>query len=167
MKTIIEYFLNLFFPLFKEKLSYQVYAYLAVGAANTVLNILIFALFLEFILPQNNVLFLGFSFASYTIGLLVAFFLTIPTGFWLSKNFAFINKTKTHIKVGGQIRKYFAVVLQGLCSDYLILKGLIIFIGLHPTPSKIISTVIVVTLNFYLQKYYTFKGHSSEKIEFV
>ncbi|MDN3205623.1 hypothetical protein [Algoriphagus sediminis] len=39
----IEAFLQLFYPIFKKWLAYDVYAYLAVGALNTALNILLFA----------------------------------------------------------------------------------------------------------------------------
>ena len=153
----IESFLQLFYPIFRKWLAYDVYAYLAVGAINTALNILLFAVFYEFILPKEGWIVDGYTIASYTIALLLAFFITIPTGFWLSKNFAFRSASTGAKKTGKQLFKYILVVGQGLGSDYLILKGLILFLNMEPTLAKIFSTVIVLTVNFLLQKYFTFK----------
>ncbi|MCH7402266.1 GtrA family protein [Belliella kenyensis] len=153
----IEAFLQFFYPIFRKWLAYDVYAYLAVGAVNTALNILLFAILYEFVLPKTGLDIGSINVASYTIALIVAFFATIPTGFWLSKNFAFKSVDVGKKKTGKQFFKYILVVSQGLGSDYLILKGLIVFSTIQPTLAKIASTVIVLTVNFLLQKYFTFK----------
>ena len=153
----IEGFLRLLYPLFKKWLPYEVYAYLAVGAINTALNIILFAVLYEIILPKQGFSIQGFNIASYTIALLIAFFVTIPTGFWLSKNFAFKDAASGTKRTTNQLFKYILVVGQGLGSDYLILKALILFLSMQPTIAKIFSTVIVLTVNFLLQKYFTFR----------
>ncbi|SFN66567.1 Putative flippase GtrA (transmembrane translocase of bactoprenol-linked glucose) [Algoriphagus ornithinivorans] len=153
----IEGFLQFFYPIFKKWLAYDVYAYLAVGAINTALNIFLFAVLYEFILPKSGLDIGSYNIASYTLALIISFFATIPTGFWLSKNFAFKSVDVGKKKTGKQLFKYVLVVSQGLGSDYLILKGLIVFFSMEPTVAKIISTVIVLTVNFLLQKYFTFK----------
>jgi putative flippase GtrA len=135
-----------------------------VGALNTALNIVLFAMMYQFILPQPGITIKGFLVASYTISLLIAFMLTVPTGFWLAKYFAFDQTNTVSENKNKQLGKYFLVVLQGLGSDYLILKGLIVFFDMHPTVAKIISTMIVLTLNYLLQKYFTFK---EKKLEYI
>ncbi len=155
LKNTIQYFLELFYPLFRKLMTYEVYAYLAVGGANTVFNILLFALLYQFVLPEAGIMLYKFHFESYTISLVVAFLATVPTGFWLAKHFAF-KVNRNHGKTHNQLFKYFIVVLQGLGADYLLLLALITIVGLHPTVAKIFSTVIVVTVNFLLQKYFTF-----------
>jgi putative flippase GtrA len=157
MKKVIQWGLDLIFPIFKRFLPYQVYAYLAVGAINTALNIVLFAVLFQFVLPQSGVVIAGYVVASYTVSLLIAFMITVPTGFWLAKYFAFGRQDQNSQKSGLQLFRYFLVVLQGLGTDYLIMKGLIVFIGLYPTIAKIISTVLVLTLNYLLQKHFTFK----------
>ncbi|WP_296703388.1 GtrA family protein [Algoriphagus sp.] len=157
LKKGIESFLQFFYPIFKKWLAYDVYAYLAVGAINTALNILLFAILYEFILPKDGWILADYLIASYTLALLISFFATIPTGFWLSKNFAFKSASSETKKTTKQLFKYILVVGQGLGSDYLILKGLIVFFEMEPTVAKIFSTVIVLTVNFLLQKYFTFK----------
>lgn len=153
----LDSFLYFFYRIFKKWLPYDVYAYLAVGGLNTALNILIFAVFYEWILPKQGIWILNFTIQSYSIALLLAFFATIPTGFWLSKNFAFKQAEEPLKKTPKQLFKYLLVVGQGLGSDYLILKSLVLFLEMEPTLAKLISTGIVLTVNFLLQKYFTFK----------
>lgn len=157
LKQFIQYVLALVYPLFKSVLPYELYAYLAVGAANTALNIFLFALWFQCILPLPGFFVSGCLIPSYTISLVLAFLATIPTGFWLAKHFAFHQNKGTGGQTGKQLGKYFIVVLQGLFTDYLLLVSLITFLGLHPTVAKICSTVLVLSLNYLLQKHYTFK----------
>jgi putative flippase GtrA len=154
LKKAIQYFLVLFYPLVKKMLPYQVYSYLATGALNTLLNISLFAVLYQVVLPAN-ISFSGFVIASYTISLLIAFIVTVPTGFWLAKHFAFQQSSKE--KSTKQLTKYFLVVSQGLISDYLLLKILVELLNFHPTVAKVISTVVVLTANYLLQKHFTFR----------
>lgn len=156
MKTI-KYLLDKIYPLFEKLFTFEVFAYLAVGGANTLLNIALFILAYHFILPQSGVEAFAYEFESYTIALVIAFLLTIPTGYWLSKYFAF-NNTEVGKKNLIQLFKYFLVVLQGLFTDYILMVGLIENIGMHPSLAKITTTIIVVSANFLLQKYFTFKA---------
>jgi|GEM_PF-1061223 putative flippase GtrA len=162
LKSFINFFLKLFYPIFKKWLPFQVYAYLGVGAANTLLNIVLFAIFYE-VLPKEGIVLFNQTIASYTIALIIAFILTVPSGFWLAKYFAFTGAEDNRKENQKQLGKYFLVVLQGLISDYLILKLLIVFTGMHPTIAKTLSTVIVLTVNFILQKYFTFRDKKGPK----
>lgn len=157
LKRLIQGILDLFYPIFKKAMPYQVYAYLAVGGINTALNIFLFIVLFQYIIPQGKLPVLGYDIESYTISLLIAFIVTVPTGFWLSKYFAFYSDELNRGKSLIQLIKYFFVVLQGLVSDWLILKGLIVFFDIYPTIAKVLSTAIVLTMNFILQKYFTFR----------
>ena len=159
VEQIISAVLKWVYPFFKNLMPYEVFAYLAVGAGNTLLNIFLFVLFYQVLLAEKMYAIFSFPFESYTVALIIAFVLTVPTGFWLSKTFAFTSAPKK--QNAKQLTKYFLVVLQGLLSDYLIFKFFIVVFGMHPTAAKIISTVIVLTLNYLLQKYFTFKKDKS------
>ena len=153
----IEFLLRLFHPLFKKILPYPVYSYLVCGAANTVLNIALFAFFYQVILPLPGLYAGKWLIPSYTISLVIAFVITVPTGFWLNKQFAFKQENKSPKIARKQLLKYFLVVSQGLLSDYLIMLALIKWAGVYPTIAKIISTIVTLTINFLLQKHFTFK----------
>ena len=156
IKSLLQQLLNLFYPLVKKWLPFDVYAYLAVGAINTGLNILLFAALYQFLPLQIQLGSSGIVIASYTVGLLLAFIATVPTGFWLAKNLAFQQSATTDS--GKQLIKYFLVVLQGLLTDYLLMLAMIELLHVHPTVAKIMSTLIVLSFNYLLQKYFTFKA---------
>lgn len=128
---------------------FQVYAYLAVGAANTVLNIGLFA-----------ILYLALSATAFSVeaATFFSFAITVLTGFWLNKNFAFPYAGNEKKETSKQFGKYFLVSVQGQFSDYLITKGLIVFLRIKPVPAYFISTLIMLALTFFLQKHYTFRA---------
>lgn len=158
--SIIKATLRFFYPLMKRFLPYDLYAYLAVGAANTALNILLFALFYQ-VLPGEKISIFGLQMANYTLSLLIAFIATVPTGFWLAKYFAFHRENASKGQTSQEFGKYFLVVLQGLLSDYLLLLAFILLLHFHPTLAKVLSTVVVVAVNFLLQKHFTFKAKTT------
>ncbi len=148
VKNCILQLLNFFYPIVKKILPFQVYAYLAVGAANTILNIVLFAL-----------CYLALSSTSMAVELatVISFLITVITGFWLNKNFAFTDAANNEKENKKQFGKYFLVSLQGQFSDYLITKALIVFALINPIVAYFISTFIMLTLTYFLQKYFTFK----------
>lgn len=164
IKKGIQSFINVFYPVFRTILTFQLYAYMAVGALNTALNIALFAVFYQVLLPPLGFIVNGVPVASYTVSLLIAFILTVPTGFWLAREFAFNQGAETSSRDAAKLGKYILVVVQGLGSDYLILKGLIVFLNLQPTLAKIISTVVVLTTNYLLQKYFTFRTKKMSQV---
>lgn len=151
IKNLIHRLLKEFYPLFRNFFPYQVYAYLTVGAINTGLNIGLFYLF-----------FLTFkkSFLAVEIATVISFIISVLTGFWLSKNFAFTEASTEKKETQKQFGKYVLVSAQGQFSDYLITKGLIVFISIQPMVAYVFSTVIMLILNYLLQKYFTFKANT-------
>ena len=139
--------LKLFYPLVKKLMPFQVYAYLAVGAANTVLNIVLFAV-LYMALAQTLL--------AVEAATVISFVITVLTGFWLNKNFAFTNASKEKKETRKQFGKYFLVSLQGQLSAYLLTKGTIVLLDLDASRAYVITALIMLTINYFLQKYYTF-----------
>lgn len=152
IRNCIHQLLKFFFPLVKKLMPYQVYAYLAVGAANTLLNIGLFVVL--YLALANTVL-------AVEVATIVSFFVTVITGFWLSKNFAFTDAVNDKKAIQKQFGKYFLVALQGQLSDYLVTKGLIFSLLMNPTVAYLISTFIMLFLNYFLQKYYTFRNNKT------
>jgi putative flippase GtrA len=130
-----------------------------VGAANTLFNIGLFTVFYLLIYNSVGLIIGGFNLnrLSVEIATIISFLLSVASGFWLSKNFAFTNASNEKNEKNKQFGKYFLVALQGQFSDYLITKGLIVFLQIEPTIAYFISTIIMLIINFFLQKYYTFK----------
>lgn len=152
LKNYILQLLNIFYPLVKKILPFQIYAYLVVGAANTLLNIGLFMLYYQ-------------AFSTTTLGLEaatgIAFIITVLTGFWLQKNFAFTDAGNEKKDVLKQFSKYAIVALQGQLSAYLLTKGMILFLMMNASSAYILTAIIMLTLNYFLQKYFTFKKRRS------
>jgi putative flippase GtrA len=159
IKKCIRQFLKLFYPIVDRFMSFQVYAYLAVGAANTLFNIGLFAGLYWYISNSPGFYVLGYDiqFLAVEIATVVSFLLSVFTGFWLNKNFAFTDASNEKKEKAKQFGKYFLVALQGQFSDYLLTKGQIVLLKTNPTVAYLISTVIMLIITYFLQKYYTFK----------
>lgn len=159
IKHYIRQLLKFFYPLVKKLMPFQVYAYLAVGAANTVFNIVLFAVCYWLVAAATGMSMAGFQLHSVAVELatIISFAITVITGFWLSKNFAFTNAGNEKNEKKKQFGKYFLVSVQGQFSDYLITKGLIVLLLVNPVVAYFISTFIMLLINYFLQKYYTFK----------
>lgn len=148
MKHFIHLSLKFFYPLVRKVLGFRVYCYLAVGAANTVLNIGLFMVF-YWVFKNSNI--------AVELATLLSFLLTVLSGFWLSKNFAFAEAENGKKENQKQFGRYFLVALQGQFSDYLLTKGLIVFLLLNPSLAYVLSTIVMLVLNYFLQKYFTFR----------
>lgn len=148
IKNYIHRLLKLLYLPVKGLMPYQIFAYLAVGAANTFLNIGLFI-----------VLYSALSGAvlSLEISTVISFIITVLTGFWLNKNFAFSGSDTDRIDLKKQFAKYMIVALQGQVSAYLLTKGMIVLFSLNASYAYVITTIIMLTVNYFLQKYFTFR----------
>lgn len=138
---------NIGYPICKKFIPHQVYLYLVTGAINTLLNMGLFAL---------GVLVLSDNMFAIEIATIISFIVTVCTGFWFSKNFAFkqINLKKNETKK--QFNKYIVVALQGQINGYLLTKALIIFFMIKPIVAYVFTAIFMLTLNYFLQKYFSF-----------
>jgi putative flippase GtrA len=165
LKKIIQQLLNLFYPLFKKFMPFQVYAYLAVGGANTLFNIGLFTVcYLWLSASPVYIASFNISLLAVEIATIISFIASVFTGFWLSKNFAFTDAVNEKKETTKQFGKYSFVALQGQFSDYLITKGLIVAFGINATIAYVASTVIMLVINFFLQKYYTFRVKNKKAV---
>jgi putative flippase GtrA len=146
--------LKTFYPMFKRAMSFPVFTYLSVGASNTLFNIILFIITFKLFENNNNVL----SSFALEIATIISFATTVITGFWLNKNFVFNNSNNEKEIVRVQFIKYFLVSLQGQFSDYIITKTLVVFLLMNETVAYIISTIIMLCVNYLLQKHFTFKS---------
>lgn len=160
VKHIIQQTLLFFYPLMRRYMSFSVFAYLSVGAANTILNIGLFAICFRLFNHPDVLLKFGFNFENIALELatIISFGITLCTGFWMSKNFAFTECRDMKHEQTKQFGKYALVSFQGQLSDYFITKALIILLFIEPILAYFISTIIMLVINYFLQKYFTFRA---------
>jgi hypothetical protein len=106
------------------------------------------------VLDKNNVDLHIVVISPYIAAFLIVFPITFFTGFLLAK---YITFTESEIRGRIQLIRYMISVSGSIFLNYAFLKILVEFAGFWPTMAKIITTVIVVTYSYFVQKFFTFK----------
>lgn len=139
---------------FRNIIPQETFRYGATGGANTLLDIFLYFLFYNFIL-KKNMIDLGFVVISpHIAAFLIVFPITFSTGFLLAK---YITFTQSTLRGRVQLFRYGISVGGSFILNYVFLKIFVELIGIFPTPSKILTTIIVVIYSYIIQKHFTFK----------
>jgi len=158
-KSIIS-FIDFFYPPFSRVMPLQTFRYAACGGTNTVVDIVMYAIAYNFILHKHDV-DLGFlTIKSHIASILIAFCVSFPLGFFLSRNIVFTGST-LHGRV--QLFRYFLLVLICLLLNYIFIKLFVEQFHLYPTVSKVLTTIIVVAFSYVTQKNFTFKTETQNR----
>ncbi len=146
---------DFFYPPFRRFMPLQTFRYAACGGSNTLFNILTYFITYNFIL-NKHILHLGIiAISAHIAAFFIAFCITFPTGFYLSM---FVVFQGSHLRKRIQLFRYLLVVLICLLLNYVLLKLFVESFGWYPTPSLIVTTVIVVGFSYVSQKYFSFKN---------
>ena len=158
--SFIDFIENLilwFYSPFKKLVPEQTFKYAATGGANTALDIILFFIFYNFIL-EREILDLGFyAISPHIAAFLMSFAVTFPTGFLLAK---FISFPGSYLRKRIQLLRYGLTVVGSIFFNYIFLKIFVEAFGWYATPSKVITTLIVIIFSYTAQKYFTFKMNS-------
>lgn len=147
-------FLDFFYPPFSRIMDKRTFHYAACGGGNTLLSIFLYFIFYNFIL-KKQILHLGFiAFKPHIAAFLIAFVITFPIGFVLSK---YVVWTESTLKGKIQLFRYFILVMFCVGLNYVFLKFFVEYCHIYPTISQIITTVIVVVFSYVSQKHFSFR----------
>jgi len=150
----IERFVLWLYPPFKRFMPEQTFKYAATGGMNTAMDIFLFFIFYNFVL-KKEIVDLGFYAVSpHIAAFLMSFMFTFPTGFLLAK---FISFPGSFLRKRIQLLRYGMTVMGSIVLNYIFLKIFVEVFGWYPTPSKIVTTLIVILFSYTAQKYFTFK----------
>jgi putative flippase GtrA len=147
--------IDFFYPFFGRLMDLQSFRYAAAGGGNTIFDIILYFVTYNFIL-HKEILYAGPIAVSPHIA---AFMITLPitflSGFLLMRYVVFPESTGTRKRV--QISRYLAVVFICILLNYGFLKLFVDVFGWWPLPSKILTTIFVVTFSYLSQKHFTFR----------
>lgn len=159
MKDKITSFIDLFYPLAKPFMPLQTFRYAFCGGSNMLFDLGLFYVFYHFVF-QKEVVDIGImAFEPYVAAYFIAFAISFPTGFLMSKYIVWTNSNLTG-KV--QFARYFIQVMINLLLNYLILKLFIEVFHFYPTPAKMLNIVLSVAYSYLSQKHFTFKERKQE-----
>jgi putative flippase GtrA len=140
--------------LFFQFLPVKQFRYAACGGGNTALNIFIYFVAYNFVLQKKILYLAGIAISPHIAAFLIAFAITFPIGFYLN---LFVVFEGSYLKRRFQLFRYFMVALLGIGLNYVFLKLFVEQFGWFPTPSAILTTMIVTVFSYFLQQYYSFK----------
>ena len=157
MRERIISLVDFFYPPFKKLFPLQTFRYAVCGGGNMVLDIVLFYISFNYIL-HKQMLDLGFiTLKPYNAALFMAFCITFPLGFFLSKYIVFNG---SYLKGRVQLFRYVLIVGINLILNYVILNVLVQSMHFYPTVARIFAVAIIVTFSYLSQKHFTFKQHS-------
>lgn len=140
----------------------QTFRYAACGGINTGLDIVLYAFIYNFVLHQQVLhITSGIAISAYIAAFIFSFFITFPIGFYLSR---YVVWQETSTKKRVQLFRYFLVVLACIFLNYVFLKLFIEQFGWFPTPSKIVTSVIVIAFSYVSQRHFSFKSSNAGKV---
>jgi len=154
IQNIINGVINFFYPPFKRFIPIETFRYAATGGGNMILDILLYFIVYHFVLLEQN-LNLGFVVISAHIAaFLIVFPITFTNGFLLAKYITF-TQSKLHGKK--QLFRYGLSISGSILLNYLLLNLFVDKLHIYPTPSKMLTTAVVIVYSFLMQKFFTFK----------
>ncbi len=152
-------FIDFFYPPFSRIMPAQTFRYAACGGANTLLGFLIYT-FSYKVLYKERVFDLGFyAFKPHIASLITAFLINFPLGFILMKYLVFVD---SNIRGRVQLFRYFFVFASNLVLNYVLLKILVEYLYMNAILAQVISTAVVITVSYLLQRHFTFKIRPAE-----
>ncbi len=147
-------FLDLFYPLFRKLLPAETYHYAATGGLNMILDITLYFVFYHFVFHEE-IFKIGFiAISPYIAAFIFVFPITFSTGFFMAK---FVTFTRSELKGKKQLLRYAFSVGGSILLNYLLLKLFVAYFHIFPTPSKMLTSAIVIIYSFLMQKFFTFK----------
>jgi len=132
----------------------QTFRYAACGGSNSLLGFLVFVCCHKYIFKETKFDFGFYAFKSYNAALFVSFLVSFVVGFTLNKYIVF---TSSNLRGRIQLFRYFLSLLLNLFVNYFLLKILVEVLHLDAILSQVITMVIVISISYISQSYFTFK----------
>ena len=139
---------------FQKFLPIETFRYAVCGGANTSLDIFLYFICYNFVLKKQMIDLKIISITPYIGAFIIVFPITFLTGFLLMK---YITFSASELRGRIQLFRYGVTVLICILLNYFLLKLFVGYCHLFPTPSKILTTGVVVIYSYFSQKHFSFK----------
>jgi putative flippase GtrA len=161
MKNFVLHIIRFFYPPFRGIMNERLFRYAFCGAAANAFDILIYFISYNFILQKQNVDAGFFTFSPHVASILIAFCFSFPVGFLLQK---YITFTSSNMRGRVQLFRYFTIVAVCIAMNIFFIKLFVERMGIYPTVSKVLVTVIVVLFSYFAQRNYSFREDDAAPI---
>lgn len=154
IQKLILLIIDWFHQPFKKYIPIQTFRYALTGGANTAFDIFLYFINYNFVLKKKVLDLKIISVSPHISAFLMSFSVTFLTGFFLAKYITFQN---SFLRGRIQLFRYFVTVMVCILLNYIFIKFFVEVCHLFPTPSKTITTIIVVIYSYFSQKYFSFQ----------
>ncbi len=154
MKQRITTIIDFFYPPFQRIMPLKTFRYAACGGFTTSVDIVMYFISYNFILCKQILYLSGMAISPYIAALFISLIVSFPIGFWLNRTIVF-NESMLRGRV--QLIRYFIVVIVCMMLNYIFIKLFVEKFHWFATPSKIITTGIVIVFSYLVQHNFTFK----------
>jgi putative flippase GtrA len=161
VRQLILSLIDFFYNPFKKYFPLQTFRYAAAGGFNTLFDICLFSFSYHFIFNKQGFIIGHFMLSAHIASLFFAFCFSLPSGFYLNRYIVF---QKSGLKRRHQLIRYIIVVLICVGLNYLFLKLFVDEFGWFPTPSKVLTTALVIVVSYTSQTYYFFNDKSQTAV---
>jgi putative flippase GtrA len=155
LRDLIINVVDFFYPPFRRIMDLQTFRYAACGGGNTMLGIFIYFISYNFILQKQIVYTPVVAISPHIAAFLIEFFIIFPLGFFLMK---YVVYQESSLRGRVQLARYFSQIIICLVLNYICLKVFVEYIGIYPTPAKMLTTVIVIVFSYLTLKHFTFRS---------
>lgn len=155
LRDLILGWIDLFYPPFRRLMPLQTFRYAACGGANTLLDIVLFYIFVQYVFHQQVQHVGSVVISAHIASFLAAFIFTFPTGFFFSR---YVVWQQTTMRKRVQLTRYFLIVLFCMVLNYVFLKLFVDIMGWWPTISKAATTFFVIAFSYLAQRNYSFRA---------
>ena len=153
MREIILACIDFFHPPFKRFISQHNFRYLVTGGSSAALGILIYAISFKYLFPKPETEILGMVFKRDTVALIIDFAVVIPYSFLMNRYVIF-----THSEVRGRIQllRFLNLNFINILLTTILLKFCVEIMGIYPTVSRVLVTILIAGFSYLYQHYFTF-----------
>lgn len=152
--------IDFFYPPFHGLMNLQTFRYAASGGGNTLLGFLVYFISYRFILQEQQLNFGFYAFKPHVAALFIAFCITFPIGFFMSKYVVFHD---SQMKGRIQLFRYFMIWLFNLALNYILLKILVERSHIYPVLAQVLTTSIVIFVSYLAQRHFSFKAKTVDE----
>jgi len=153
-----------FYPPFRNWLPLQTFRYMACGGSAALLNLIVFFVANNFILPVKGAFLIGidgighFYMQHYTAAFIIALFVSFPAGFALNKYVVF---QQSHLKGRIQLFRYGVMTGLNIFLNWALLHFFVGLLQFWATPAQAITTVILAVLSYFAQTHFSFRSRKT------
>ncbi len=141
--------------------SRQMLRYVVCGVMNyIVLNAVLYHIIYNYVVAKENMELLRIIISPHVATLMVTFPITFLAGFWLNRYVAFRSTENTKRK---QMKRYVATIAGSFVISCLILKVLVEYFGIWPTPANVATSLLTSIYSYLMARFFTFRVSKKEQ----